>query len=303
MLAPSPHVQIPLERYTADGCQLAATPEDTGCCPPPLCGNDLCCTFVAFMNLLPSGPLWDYWKAAAISYFESHEDPARCPLLNDPSCPSLVLHSIYTVLKLRHVIHNALWPAFRESNPYTAVTTLDAYLARMHWEDCYKQHCRSVILGEITPYEIMGPCGPIYCDFEFPPELDCALKRGIAVALTRANMGVIKNLCGLNWIIEPLGAILKPVFPQPPPDNNPCYELCVDNPQFEICQTRDWLEGCGSGDICETNMPPPKVPAYWSTCDKPAGLPATIWPGVLAAECIVRSMLPQNCPNNITRCC
>ena len=51
--------RIEEERYTADGCQPWAEPEEIGCCPPPLCGNDLCCTFVAYMNLLPSGPLWD----------------------------------------------------------------------------------------------------------------------------------------------------------------------------------------------------------------------------------------------------
>ena len=55
----------------------------------------------------------------------------ECPLLQDPACPSLVLHSIYTVLKLRHVVHGALWLALRESNPYTAVTTLD-YI----WRGC-----------------------------------------------------------------------------------------------------------------------------------------------------------------------
>ena len=59
------------------------------------------------------------------------------PADKDPRCPSLVLHAIYTVLKLRGVVHGALWPAFRESNPYTAVTTLDYHLERLQWEDCY----------------------------------------------------------------------------------------------------------------------------------------------------------------------
>src|SRR4029079_4097131 len=86
--------------------------------------NELCCTFVAFFNLLPSGPLWDYWKQIAISYFERNDTRADCPLLRDPKCPSLILHAIYTVLKLRGVVHHALWPAFRESNANTAVTTL-----------------------------------------------------------------------------------------------------------------------------------------------------------------------------------
>ena len=55
----------------ADGCVPFAVIDDPSCCPPPLCGNDLCCTFVAFFNLMPSGPLWDYWKAAAIDWFSA----------------------------------------------------------------------------------------------------------------------------------------------------------------------------------------------------------------------------------------
>jgi hypothetical protein len=289
---------------TADGCAEVAIPEETGCCPPPLCGNDLCCTFVAFMNLLPSGPLWDYWKQAAISYFETDpEHPEECPLIQDPQCPSLVLHAIYTVLKLRHVVHNALWPALRESNPATAVITLDNHLSRLQWEDCYSQHCRSVLLGEITPYEIWTSCGPVFCEPDFPPELEAAVKRGIAIALTRANMGVIKNMCGINWVIESLGAAIRPSdVPVPThPIVDPCND-CADNIAFELYYTQDWLEGVGSGDICETNMPRPHVPAFWDRgCDKPAGLPDQIWPGVLAAECIVRSMM--HCPIDITRKC
>ena len=286
---------------------MAAKPvaeiDDPSCCPPPLCGNDLCCTFVAFMNLLPSGPLWDYWKAAAISYFESDpDDPSQCPLLQDPRCPSLVLHAIYTVLKLRTVVHGALWPALRESNPVTAITTLDFHLSRMQWEDCYSQHCREVLTDELTPLEVWTECGPMFCPPDYPPELENALKHNVAVALTRANMGVIKNLCGINWIIEPLGAELKPIYVYT--SDNPCALLCTDNPQFEICNSRDWIEGLPSGDICETQMPWPQIPAYWDRgCDRPAGLPDRVWPGVLAAECIVRSMLPPACPTNITRCC
>lgn len=303
-----PMAMIPVTKLSADGCVPFYYPEEEGCCPLPLCGNDLCCTFVAFMNLLPSGPLWDYWKSAAISYFETNpEHPEECPLITDPSCPSLVLHSIYTVLKLRMVIHDALWPAFRESNPMTAVTTLDYHLARMQWEDCYNQHCRSVLLGEITPLEIWTECGPLFCPPDYPPELEAALKKAIATALTRAQMGVIKNLCGLNWIIEPLGAEIKPVYKpvvNPDPDPEPCDLYNCSDAAFIIGPSGDWLPGVGDGDICTTNMPPEQIPAYWDRgCDRPAGLPDRIWPGVLAAECIIRSMLPPRCPSNITRSC
>lgn len=310
---------------TADGCLEVMQPDDIVCCPPPLCGNDLCCTFVAFFNLLPSGPLWDYWKKAAIDYFESNEDPAECPLLQDPKCPSLILHAIYTVLKLRSMVHGPLWVALRESNPYTAVTTLDNHLARLRWEDCYAQHCRAVLLGEITPLEIWTHCGPLFCPPNYPDDLENALKRAIAIALTRANMGIIKNLCALNWVIQPLGAELvkelpepcvddPPIVDPPPPEDceeyeygcqEPCSpDVCVESPQFIIRRTQDWLEGVGSGDVCDTLTPRPHVSASWSPgCDQPAGLPVEVWPGVLAAECIVRSMLPPTCPTNIKRAC
>jgi hypothetical protein len=320
---------------TADGCADVITLVDDDCCPPPLCGNDLCCTFVAFFQLLPSGPLWDYWKAAAISYFQHNEDPAECPLITDPRCPSLILHAIYTVLKLRAMVHGPLWVAFRESNVYTAVTTLDAHLARLQWEDCYNQHCRSVLLGDITPLEIWTDCGPVFCPPSYPPELELAVKRGIAIALTRANMGVIKNLCGLNWIIAPLSAEIVPgppilptqcVDPPDPPGvpiypdmDDPCTEVeeppCTDNecdPTDPICNnasfiiqpTKNWLEGVGTGDVCDTRAKPPQVQAWWDWgCDKPAGLPEQVWPGILAAECIIRSMMPTSCVNNIKRAC
>jgi hypothetical protein len=301
-----PMAMIPVTRLSADGCVPFMEIDDPACCPPPLCGNDLCCTFVAFFNLMPSGPLWDYWKEKAISYFESNDDPAQCPLLHDPDCPSLILHAIYTVLKLRLVVHGALWVALRESNPYTAVTTLDNHLSRLQWEDCYNQHCRSVLLGEITPYEIWTECGPLFCPVDFSPELQAALKRAIAIALTRANMGIIKNLCALNWVIEPLGAELRPIYiptPTHPIVRARCDSMCADNLALEICNTRDWLEHPGNGDVCDTLSPRPHVPAYYDRgCDRPAGLPDRIWPAVLAAECIVRSMMPP-CAPTVSRCC
>src|SRR5579864_1354440 len=222
MLAPL----VPV-RLSADGCVPYLNDDAVYCCPPPLCGNEWCCTLVAFMNLLPSGPIWDFWKAAAISYFERNENPADCPLLHDPKCPSLVLHAIYAATKLRYFVHHALWPAFRESDPNTAITTLDAHLDRLQWEDCYNQHCRSVLLGELTPLEVWTECGPQFCPPDYPPELENAVKKGVAIALTRANMGVIRNMCGINWIIEPLGSEIRPVYLPPKPSHPIVPEECA----------------------------------------------------------------------------
>lgn len=294
----------------ADGCVDAAVIPTTSCCPPPLCGNDLCCTFVAFFNLLPSGPLWDLWKARAIDYFQRSDSPDECPLVQDPDCPSLVLHAIYSVLKLKQYTYEALWPALRESDPVTACTTLDDWLRRLQWEDCYRQHCRSVLLGDLTPYEVWSECGPLFCDVSFPPELEDAVKKGIVIALTRAQKGVIKNLCGINWIIEPLGAEIKPIYPAPKPVHPTAPEACdplgwcAEDITFTVCPTSDWLDGIGPCAPCDTREPPPQVQAYWERgCDRPAGLPDRIWPAVLAAECIARSMMPPTCPSNFKACC
>ena len=297
---------------TADGCQDVQHNDWYYCCAPPLCGNDLCCTFVNFFQLLPSGPLWDYWKRKAIEYFQVSDDVSQCPLIKDPQCPSLVLHSIYTVLKLRSYVHGPLWEALRESNPYTALSTMDHWLERMRWEDCYLQHCRNVFLTGMSPYEIMGECGPEFCPPDFPPELLCAVKHNIIIALSRAQMGIIKNLCAINWVIEPLGAKLTPKL-TPKIDAGlplnplvPCNSTCdQDELAFELCHTQDWIYGCDDGDVCTTQELPPKIQAWWEWgCDTPAGLPSgKVWPAVLAAECIVRSLLPSHCPNNIFRCC
>jgi hypothetical protein len=297
---------------TADGCQDIMTRDWYYCCPPPLCGNDLCCTLVAFFNLLPSGPLWDYWKRVAIDYFQVSDDVSQCPLVKDPKCPSLVLHVIYTVLKLRSYVHGPLWVSFRESDPTTVLTTMDYWLERLKWEDCYLQHCRSVLLGDLTPYEVMGECGPIFCPPDFPPELICAVKHNIIIALSRAQMGIIKNQCAINWVIEPLGAAIKSRYTIKPDQDlplnplEPCDSPCDEDMALEICNTKDWIYGCDDGDVCTTQETPPKIQAYWDwpcAIETPAGLPQRIWPAVLAAECIVRSMLPSNCPNNIFRCC
>lgn len=294
-------------RLGADGLvEVDVLPPD--CCPPPLCGNDLCGTFCAFINILPSGPMWDYWKDRATSYFQGNpSNPAVCEPLMDPSCPSLVQHAIYVVLKLRDLVANALYPALRESDPTTAISTLDDWIMRLQWEDCYNQHCRSVLLGDITPLEILTPCGPVFCPPGLSDELVCAIKRGIVLSLTRANMGVIKNLAGINWIIEPLGAVLTPRDIQPNPDPDAigtCDSLCPQDIQFDICQTSDYIDGCLDLSICDAHPVRPRIQAFFDRgCDVPAGLPQVIWPAVLAAECIVRSLMPQACPNNIHRCC
>ncbi len=282
---------------TADGCQEASNIRfEDACCPPPLCELDYCAMACAFINLLPSGPLWDRPKAEALSRYPS-AGPAACAPAPAPEmgCQSLVAYAIYMSQILVDLLRNALAPTLREADPYTAVTTLDDWLDRLGWQDCYATQCRSVLLGDLTPYEIMGECGPIFCPVASPPELELAVKRGIVIALSRANMGGIKTLYWLNWVIEPLGAKIE--------GRNILTADC-DTVQFTISRISDTLPAVIDG-YCLPEAAAETVPADITRgdCDRPAGAPEVIWPGIVAAECIVRSMLPNNCPNNIFRSC
>lgn len=239
--------------------------------------------------------MWDFWKQKSTDYFQMSADPDTCDPVVDPECPSLVQHAIYSVYKLRDIVHNGLYPAYRESDPTTAVSTLDYWLERMRWQDCYYQGCRSLALGEMTPYEVMTICGPVFCPVEFPDELSCAVKRGILIALTRVNMGVIKNIVGINWVIEPLGAQFVPIETEQTPNPNPsaCDSMCLDDLRYEIRPISGELPGCEDRTVCNARGTGSTVVAFYGSSCWPAGMPNCIWPGLLAAECIVRSLMPS----------
>lgn len=294
-------------RAGADGCVDTGPIVLDGCCPPTLCGPDVCNLICSFINLLPQGPMWDYWKAKALAYYEERGKTTVCDTLclPDLSCPSVVMHAIYAAFKLQFLLTDVLWPSLRERDPFTAETTLDDWLVSYAWEDCYNQNCRSVLLADSTPFEVMGECGPVLCGVTVPDALACAVKRGIVLSLSRANMGIIKNLCAVNWIIEPLGAVVQP--------NN--IEQCENID----CDCDGALRKCLEWRITNVGMTLPACTMTSNPCDvvagevvqafvehsicDPAGLPAMTFPGVIAAECIVRSLLPSACPNKLVRSC
>lgn len=296
---------------SADGCiDEAGAISFDDCCPLPLGQIDACALACSFVNLLPSGPMWDRAKAQMLDYYRQGNPQNACDFTcpaPELECQSVVAYAVYLSKVFLNIINGALWPALRESDPSTAVTTLDDWLARLGWQDCYKTACRDVLLGDLTPYEIQGVCGPVFCPVDTPPELECAVKRGIAQALTRANMGGIKNLCWMNWVIEPLGASLAPKNVSACTVNypgKPC--MPCDGPQFTICNVGTTLPRCKEdlspgGNSAEADNISAVI--RLRDCDKAAGMPSEIWPGVIAAECIVRSLLPVTCPNNIHRCC
>lgn len=278
-----------------DGFQEVGTiTSDASCCTQDLCSidpNALACNFV---NLLPSGPIWDAQKQAAMQYYEDRKDcegPGSCPGL-DMDCTPFVMHSVYSAFRLYDGLTKALWPALRESDPRTACTTLDDWLDRLGWHDCFRGACRDPRLGPLTPYEIPTACGPVFCTNAGAPDpLECAVKHAIILALYRARLGIIKNVNGINWVIEPLGASIA-VSTDP---GIPCPLVVTIN------KTRDDIEVCDCVTCPPTYPRPAPIPAWYTpACDAPAGLPQKIWPGLLAAECIVRSYLARQGVNGGT---
>lgn len=274
----------------------------------------LACNFV---DALPRGPLWDRAKAEAITYLTAQNgcDEGECP----PSlCHSIVTHAVYTANRLWHVLMEALWPALRESDPFTCFDTVDDWLQRFGWQSCFDSACRDKSLGDLTPLEVLGECCKAYCPPDFDPDLQLAVKLGIVRALARLDMGIIPNLDAINFVIEPLGAVVRGVGLAPnvtdpdacpvPDDGLPGCDYPTDHPVIEICHASDYLpkpkrSGCDLPNALEPNTE--VIRAYHQTCPDrdAAGLPDRIWPGVLAAECIVRSLIWPGQNIEIQRCC
>lgn len=271
-----------------DGLSPVGSPPSDDCCPPDICSiteDALACNFV---NLLPRGPLWDREKQKAISCAKTWCDD-QCP--PDNECSSVVSYAAYVGRVLYAAINGALWPAIRESSPYTAYDTMDEWLTRLGWADCYNSNCRPRDLGKLSPYEIMGECGPQYCPPSFPDDLSLVYKRGVIVALWRMRHGIRRNIAGINFILEKLYAELIP-----DPDYNPAFP--ESRPCLILRPTADFgakivPEACPRDDrsIAEQN----KVVQLYLTPGHGVcvGAPDRVYPTVLAAHCIVRSLLPS----------
>lgn len=287
----------------ADGEMDAWTPPPDGCCPslvPSACA--MVCTFV---NLLPTGPLWDGPKARALANYAPGPDNTcvAAPALDNAACTSMVNYAIYLGKVLHDLILTGICPTIQEMNPFTAARTLDSWLDRIGWEDCFATVCRSRLLGALSPYEVMGVCGPIRCDIEPSPELQCALKRALVIALQRYQMAGVKTLDVINWIIQPLDSILEPSTPEETDPERECKDIA-----FNLRPINGTMAACNFD--CANPGLVEMIPAVIITrgegenCGpQPAGLPERIYPGTVAAECIVRSILSGQGGKSIFRTC
>jgi hypothetical protein len=125
--------------------------------------------------------------------------------------------------------------------------------------------------------------------------LSNATKHAIILTLNRLGLGLIKNLSAINFAIAPLGAILS--------IDNSCdpgvvYDgVCAY--KFRIASLSDvtkvWRrQACPRNDdtVAADNL---EVPAFYTDDNcQTNGVKRRIYPMLLAAECIVRSLLPND---------
>jgi len=305
-----------------DGTIASGVIDPDGCCNDPFCtgatvAEAQIATACGVLDLLPSGPMWDRQK---IEVREALVANGGFPdgTADIFPCPSMAVYAAYLAQVKYDYIHEILGVTVRESQEHTAVDELDDWLERYNWIDCFRNNCTGTYISMFSPYRSAGAsgCGS-YCATNFPADFECALKHAILQSLKRLRRGVIKNLDGINWVIEPLGAELTTPAAYPTevqdwldngcpsdcgPDND-CPPCWCDQVQLELKENVTELPGCPTADsFCDRTLPPP-VPAVqdYTCADDLVPVTIQIYPGVVAAECIIRSMLGRNCPNIILR--
>lgn len=261
---------------------VGALPPD-GCCPVSICNIDpekLVCNFI---GTLPSGPLWDEPKAAVMA------GGIIClPEAEGAVCTSVVLHAAFTAQQLYSRLMLGLWPALRESNPFTAYDTLDEWLDRLGWHHCFKCACECVDdASELPPFQLLLANGQtLCCPDEAPLGLTNAVKKGIVAALWRLRLGTTLNLDAINFVISSLGAQVD------------CS--VVDGvPSLTVCAVSDYLPAACKDECIRESCP--DVQAYWELGCDGEGDGRKIYPGVLAAQCIVLAMIADR-NIKLTRC-
>jgi hypothetical protein len=278
------------------------------CCPPSICQISFCTLASQFLLSLPSGPLWDRAK-------EKARESMCAPTCNGSliSCPPpvsgfthLVQHALHTAEGLHDWIQNALWVSILESSPYTAYDTLDEWLDRLRWVDCYACACRNTASSVYAPIAILNDCGEACCpELAIDLDLQVAVKKGTVIALAILSMGVTSNLDGMNAVIESLGA--KVVLASHEPNGKKCPKIV-----FKVCPASDKIVKAARGKCsnrplrnCCGNTGDKLIQAYYQKCmdTDPIGLPDRVYPGVLAAECIIKSMIPPCSDITVISCC
>lgn len=298
----------------ADGMRPYGVVKSDGCCVDPICAP-FCETACSFLDLLPTGPMWDRQKLEVSQFFASQGQ--NCDgLVFTPECPSMVSYAIYGARALQDMVRNILWPAIRESRPETAVTTLDDWLDRYGWPECERANCGSVyypMSATAAAETDQTVCGQdttctVHCSDSYAPEFAAALKHATLLSLRRAQRGVIRNLDGINWVIAPLGASISPATPWPDdvvamlagdcdigPDGPPCF---CDVAKFVIKPNAETIAGAPTeSGPCGAD---PTPVAALQQCIAPDAPINPVYPGVAVAAIIANSLLTKKCPTIIS---
>jgi hypothetical protein len=266
------------------------------CCAPSACDIDTCNLVCNFINLLPSGPLWDEQKSVArAKYIElcGIGGSKYLPCAEEVECTGLVSHSIYTAIKLSNMVNGALIPAVFESDPNTAFTTMDDWLVRLGWIDCFA--CSPCAMYESLELKRSGVCGQEYCSPNYSKSLSNTLKHNILRSLSRLQMGIVKNIAAINFVIAPLQAKLAL--------DTSCETNVIPidcRVKFNLMSKSDKVE-LWNGDRCaKRDSVTIDAFSYDDGC-KVNGVKTKLYPMLYAAECIVRSILPNDNKIKITK--
>lgn len=259
-----------------DGLMPFAELPPSGCCPPDPCtvtAESVACNFI---NLLPSGPLWDEAKLRGISCGGWCTTACRTE-----DCGHMVNYAAFTGRRLHAMLQENLWPSLREANIYTAYETLDEWLDRLRWRDCYMSTCRVQDEAGLMPYEVLGPQGPRYCPPTFTPELAILYKRGVAIALQRMRLKPVRNIAAINFIFEYLHTTVS-------------YERRGAGYCLIVAPNADQAEEflmpkCPRDEDAAQKMVTLFLSPGNGLC---AGGPSRVYPMTLAAFCIVKALLP-----------
>jgi hypothetical protein len=349
---------------TIDGPQPLGVIKSDGCCPPSLCNIDYCGFICSFLQYLPKGPLWDYWRNSRYADIINSDGACVVGSCYDNPCLTIIDHAIYTAKKLLHVLQNPLQTAIWEASPLTAFNTRQYWLDTFGWEDCFEGPSAFRKLGFPTPYQAVcnallphAPCSIESTLYQMSPSIDgnqnpvidiseqvkaacpadlvLAVQYGILVALKRLEVGIIPTLAAINFVLAPLGVEATISTTDNIGDCAGCNQMSGTIPNCVMADDCSQMTGtslCAPYQPCIgitlslinagriASGPGITVPllcetvrlfgsetilasyhfagiAMPVTIDCPEGTIAgdgTIYPALMAAECIVLSIVPPN---------
>lgn len=262
-----------------DGNVIGSGVPQDACCAPTLEQIDPCLLSKALVGLLPSGPMWDGPKAAAIRACDArraaNDGCGTCEPCDESGTTTLVDFALMLGPLMADVLNDGLGISIRESSPHTAVLTIADWLDALGWTDCFRNACGSSRWGLMSPYAVGDDwCIYSFCPPDTPEPLATAVDQKIVRTLGRLAAHPRRNLAAINWVIEPLGAVLTSIGTGD----------CCKAARFCLSPVADTLTFDRHDGTAETTGA-----WYKRSCQ----IDRKIWPGLLAAHCVALSLIPE----------